>query len=279
MNSQTPQEYNFKLFNPLNIVKSDISKPQPDDYTEITDIKDLADAIGLDDKELSWLLYIRGTGKNDYYDRSKKYTNEGFRWILHPNPILVKVQEWILINILSKFPIHRSVQSNSVSESSLAQLIKNDHPSITLLLKDLYHSIKFKRVRTLFTDDGCNQEVANVLALALTYNYPSVDHFNKLVHFNLVNQRHIVEGINTSRRIVNIICYDMDVQIQKIANHYGLTYKRDQENLVLLHPNPNFDSSKALKRIIQIIEEEGFEPHINEAVSDLQDGLTGSGGK
>ncbi len=179
----------------------------------IIDLKHLAGLLGLKQAILASMIH---SPKSFYRAFKIPKKRGGFRDIVTPYKSLLEVQQWIVENILSQFPIHdkayayvknRNIALNAKEHIGNAQMLKID-------IKDFFHSIKIPRVRELFNRVGYSKEVAGYLT--------------KLCCLNGA----LPQGAATSPMISNIILKTLDKRLSELTIPLGITYTRYADDLV-----------------------------------------------
>ena len=150
----------------------------------------------------------------------------------------------------SKPSVHGFVMGKSVKSNALQHVGKRWVFNVDL--EDFFPSINFGRVRGMFMGKPYRlpQKVATVLAHLCCF------------------QGHIPQGAPTSPAISNMICAQMDSQLQQLARMIHSTYTRYADDMTYSTTNPTFPSAIAVSTSLnqirpgdnlrQTIEQNGF---------------------
>lgn len=214
--------------------------------------------------------------RSDPETKSKRY-----RIICVPDPQLMKVQRWIVQNILAQGRTHdASVAyepgSNIVDAASLhcgcSWLIKLD-------IVNFFESVTERSIYRVFHEMGYQPLVAFELARICTrkgdqtlvrspYSKKWQTKFATnptiLSYSNAEMLGHLPQGAPTSPMLANMAMYDFDRSVEEIANKFGLTYTRYADDLTLSTASDGFDRIKAreaISQIYHIIRKYSFEPN------------------
>lgn len=231
---------------------------------QITQVKQLAEALELGISELRWFCYHREVAENSHYTRFEiPKRSGGFRAIWAPRPKLKKVQRWILDNILDRLLVHgsahgflagRSIATNAAVHTDSQVLIKMD-------IEDFFPSISWKRVKGVFRKAGYSEQIAILLALLCTESPREVvKQGDKEVYVALAD-RCLPQGAPTSPAITNALCLSLDRRITSMAMRAGLRYSRYADDLTFSYPTKNKKSpeiSRLIGGIKRILGDEGF---------------------
>jgi len=225
--------------------------------------QDVADLLEISDYQLRYHLYIC---------RKKAYTTftipkkSGESRIIHTPVTPLKIIQKKLNQVLRcvyqpkasthGFAVGRSIITNASQHLRQRYLLNID-------IKDFFPSINFGRVRGLYMalPYRCTEEVATVLAQICCY------------------ENQLPQGAPTSQIVSNMICAQLDSQLQKLAKKYHCIYTRYADDITFSTSKPKFPpqlsyfSDKLEKLVIgdeleQIIEKNGFS--INESKTRLK---------
>lgn len=222
---------------------------------------DVAQAIGVTERDLAWLAYHRNAAGTDHYSRftiPKK--RGGARVISSPKKRLRVAQAWMLVSLLEKLPVHdaamafrpgRSVVDNAARHAGKTLILKVD-------LKDFFPSIGVKRVKGLFQSFGYNEGVATILALLATETPRIAVVLDGERKFAAVGERSLPQGACTSPAITNLLCRKLDARLAGAAESAGFTYTRYADDLVFSHTDPDAAVGQFLALVRRILGEEGF---------------------
>jgi hypothetical protein len=228
----------------------------------LNDLQDLSNGIGISREKLQWLCYHRQAATIDHYTRFQIPKRKGgMRTIASPKPQMRLAQGWILTNILEKIAIHNSAVAFREGKSIVdnAQLHTGNELLIRIDLKDFFPSIRFHRVKGLFSSFGYNYGMATVLALLCTDAARIGAKLHDKNYFVALGDRYLPQGACTSPMLTNIICRNLDNRLSKLAESLGWRYSRYADDLVFSHEDAQADLKKMLGLTKKIIKEETFE--------------------
>ena len=114
----------------------------------------------------------------------------------------------------------------------------NSNELLTIDIKSFFPNIHYKRVEALFTDIGCENEVAKVLTQITTLNYS------------------LPQGAPTSPYIASVVLSNLDIRIFKLCKAMRLTYTRYFDDIFI---SGHFISQELKLDFLKIIEEEGYD--------------------
>lgn len=222
---------------------------------------DIAQEIGIDEAEVSWLSYHRAAATIDHYYRFEiPKRSGGMRTISSPKSRLRVAQQWVLRAILDKLPVHdaamafrpgRSIAHNATLHTGSAVVVRID-------LKDFFPSVRFGRVRGLFHSFGYNEGVASILAL-LTTEAPRVElALDGRLWYVSMGDRQLPQGACTSPAITNLLCRRLDSRLAGLARQSEYTYSRYADDLVFSHDDPQSELTHFLWSVRAIVSGEGF---------------------
>jgi hypothetical protein len=196
---------------------------------------EIAAAIGIEARELTWLSYHRGASFVDHYHRFQiPKKRGGLRNVSAPKTKLRRAQTWVLQNILTPLPVHEaavafrpglSTAQNAARHAGKAVVVRLD-------LKDFFPSVGFARVKHLFQSFGYNEGCATVFALLCT-EAPRVELTldNQKRHV-AVGDRVLPQGACTSPALTNLLCRRLDARLTGLATKQGFTYTRYADDLI-----------------------------------------------
>lgn len=212
------------------------------DFCDLQSRRDIARSLGCP-------IEVIGTISRDFltYHRIPK-RNKGFReaWevssFIHKEALktLAARLEDFACNTLKNFPnpsAHGFVRRRSIVSNARAHI--GTHRLLNADIQNFFHSIRRERVVRAFADMGMTTEVATCLA-----DFACLDGALPL-------------GYPTSPLIANIICHELDSELEALAKRYGAVYTRYADDLT-------FSSQADLPskiEIASILESEGFELH------------------
>jgi len=229
---------------------------------EIRTPKELATAMGISIGQLRWLTYHRRASALVHYHRYgiPKKTG-GVRHISAPKRKLARAQEWILVHVLEKVPVHdkahgfvrgRNVKSNALPHSKKRVVVNLD-------LKDFFPSLGFRRVKGLFHKAlGYPEPVAVVMALICT-EPPRVEaELDGKVYRVALGERVLPQGACTSPAITNVVCRTLDKRLAGLAEQSGFAYTRYADDLTFSGSDRGA-VGKLLRGVRTIVGDESFE--------------------
>ncbi len=198
--------------------------------------EDLANEVGLSHRNLH---YLATTKYPCYTDFEVPKRNGGVRKISAPCYPLLKVQRWILDNILTDVRLSPSAMAyrravsivdNATPHVSAREILKVD-------LEDFFPTITFPRIVGIYLDLGYLYPVAILLA--------------KLSSHNGV----LPQGAPTSPALSNIACRKLDTRLTGLARVMRLCYTRYADDIT-------FSGQRIPKGLVhtleRILNEEGF---------------------
>lgn len=168
----------------------------------------------------------------------------GTRQIDAPYPSMIRAQQWIYREILSKISISPSatgfIPHHSIKDNASAHLCQRC--LLLLDVKDFFPSIKWHKVYAVFIHLGYPKNIAQYLASLCCLN------------------GHTPQGAVTSPALSNVIARRLDARITGLANKYEVKYTRYADDMTF--------SGERISRRFQsfvntIVKEDGFD--INQA--------------
>ncbi|MBX3254752.1 MAG: RNA-directed DNA polymerase [Chitinophagaceae bacterium] len=224
----------------------------------------LANAMGIALKELSFLSYSRRVSAVSHYQKfylPKK--SSGKRLISAPMPRLKKAQHWILQHILYKVPVHAQangfVPGKSIVSNATPHIGKN--VVVNADVKDFFPSITFKRVKALFGKLGYADKIATILSLLCTESVTEEVMLDGKKYFVQKGERVLPQGAPTSPAVTNILCFRLDKRLSGVAKKFGCGYTRYADDITFSGTLNNSDASKIVWHIKKILSEEGLTIH------------------
>lgn len=163
----------------------------------------------------------------------------GTRQIDAPYPSMIRAQQWIYHEILSKVTISPSatgfIPHHSIKDNASAHLYQRC--LLLLDVKDFFPSIKWHKVYAVFSHLGYPKNIAQHLASLCCLN------------------GHAPQGAVTSPALSNVISRRLDARIAGLAKKYQVNYTRYADDIT-------FSGERISKRfqsfINKIVEEDGF---------------------
>jgi hypothetical protein len=230
--------------------------------------RDLAELLGIEYKQLRFLVYHRDVVYVDHYNR---YTvpkkKGGLRNIAAPKSTLKTAQRKILEEILSKISIsdhaHGFLKGKSVVSGADAHT-KQTELLINMDLENFFPTITFERVRGMFKAFGYSGYIASLLAMLCTYCERMPIEVRDKIKYVKTSERILPQGSPASPMITNILCMKLDKRLSGLASKFGFVYTRyaDDMSFSLREENTlessNLDTRKFCGLILKIVSEEGF---------------------
>jgi retron-type reverse transcriptase len=216
----------------------------------IKSTKHLSKRLGLD------IETIENVYKNIHSHCSlmKIKTKKGkIRLIASTSDLLKKIQKAILAKLLSGILLHPSAHGAVIGKSSKTNALKHCGQRCTycLDLKSCFPNIHSTRVRRLFEETlGCSPPVATILTGLTTFNFQ------------------LAQGFSTSSAILNLICVNLDQDIEKYISNKMLTYTRYIDDITI---SGSFISEHTREQIKQIIIGHGFILNIDKEIYSAGD--------
>jgi RNA-directed DNA polymerase len=195
---------------------------------------DVARALNLEIPRLRWLAFHSEASAITHYVRFQvPKKSGGTRELSAPHHDMAAAQEWILIHILEKLPLHeaahgfvktRSTMSNAVPHLAKAAVVNLD-------LKEFFPSITFPRVKGIFQALGYSPAVATILALLCT-ECPrrKIAYAGRTLHV-ATGPRGLPQGACTSPALSNLLARRLDARLHGLARKIGFTYTRYADDL------------------------------------------------
>ena len=164
----------------------------------------------------------------------------GTRQIDAPYPSMIKAQQWIYYEILSKIAISPSatgfVPRHSIKDNASAHLCQNC--LLLLDVKDFFPSIKWHKVYAVFKHLGYPKNIAQYLASLCCLN------------------GHTPQGAVTSPALSNVIARRLDARITGLAKKYEIKYTRYADDMT-------FSGEQISRRfqsfVNKIVKDDGFQ--------------------
>lgn len=194
--------------------------------------------------KLAWLTHRcdegqrpRDVKRSHYHYRWVRKKQGGYRLIEAPKHQLRRLQDKILLEILSKIPVHpaahgfvtgRSIKSNAEPHLGKRVVVKMD-------LANFYPSVRFSRVVAIFRAIGFSREVGIWLArlttssLPMAYEGPNGEFYRRdlFVYYS----RHLPQGAPTSPALANLSAYFLDRRLDGLSRKFHARYTRYADDL------------------------------------------------
>ncbi|WMJ80704.1 reverse transcriptase family protein [Clostridium sp. MB40-C1] len=219
----------------LHDMESDDEKLLSQELPIIKTDKDLAGLLGIEYKQLRFLVYHRDVVSVDHYHR---YTipkkKGGVRNIAAPKSKLKTAQKRILEEILSKLPVsnhaHGFLKGKSVVSGAEAH-IKQPELLINMDLENFFPTITFERVRGMFKFFGYSGYIASLLAMICTYCERMPIEVRGEIKYVKTSHRILPQGSPASPMITNILCTKLDKRLSGLASKFGFVYTRYADDM------------------------------------------------
>ncbi len=219
-----------------NIVMPYIKKVVSKNLPVILGVNHLASMMQLDADTLKRMIV---SSHSFYHSFTIPKRKGGTRQIDAPYPSMMRAQQWIYHEILSKIPISSSatgfIPHHSIIDNASAHL--GQRCLLLIDVKDFFPSIKWYKVFAVFKLLGYPQNIAQYLASLCCLN------------------GHAPQGAVTSPALSNVIARRLDARIAGLAKRYGVNYTRYADDMT-------FSGDSISKRfqsfVNRIIEEDGF---------------------
>ena len=222
---------------------------------------EIAAAMGLEPRVLTWLCFHRGASLVDHYTRFQIPKKRGrMRNVSSPKPTLRVAQSYIQTEILNKVPIHGAAGAFFAGASVVKNAEKHAEKAVVIRidLKDFFPSIGFQRVKNCFQNLGYSEGVSTVFALVCT-EAPRVQlSLDGQKNHVAIGDRVLPQGACTSPALTNILCRRLDARLENLAKSLGFSYSRYADDLVFSSENPGADAKKMIGMTRKIVAEERF---------------------
>lgn len=192
-------------------------------FCEIESINDLCGVLNISESYLNYLLFVK---KNKYISFEIPKKNGGVRKISAPSLDLKIIQKRLANAIETNYDFltvqHGFIKNRSCVTNALNHVGKRFILNIDL--KNFFDTIHFGRVRGMFMNKPFNfsNRVATYLA-------------NLVCHNGLLPQ-----GAPTSPIISNLICYDMDRRLDRLAKKNHCNYSRYADDITFSSNSEKF---------------------------------------
>jgi retron-type reverse transcriptase len=195
---------------------------------------DLAKVFNLPIPRLRWLAFHSEASTVTHYVRFQvPKKSGGMRELSAPHRDLAATQQWILMHILEKIPVHESAHGFVPARSTMTNAISHVGHAIVinLDLKDFFPSITFPRVKGIFQELGYSPAVATILALLCTECSRRNVEYNGKVFFVASSLRALPQGACTSPALSNLLARRLDARLSGLAKKLGFTYTRYADDI------------------------------------------------
>ena len=220
-----------------NVVMPYIKAVIARDLPVIIGINHLASMMELDSMMLKRMVV---SSHSFYHSFTIPKRKGGTRQIDAPYPSMMRAQQWIYHEILSKIAVNPSatgfIPHRSIKDNASAHLCQKC--LLLLDVKDFFPSIKWYKVYAMFKHLGYPKNIAQYLASLCCLN------------------GHAPQGAVTSPALSNVIARRLDARISGVAKKYQINYTRYADDMT-------FSGERISRRfqsiINKIVEEDGFE--------------------
>lgn len=237
----------MSYFDPAELLATD--EELKNSFSKLQNFRDVCNILKVTPNDLHNILFKR---KDLYssFEIPKKGT--GTREILAPCSSLKSLQQKLnyIMNLVyvPKHPVHGYVKGRDIVTNARKHLNKNY--ILNFDLENFFPSINFGRVRGIFKGFfGMGEDAATIVANICCY------------------KNSLPQGAPTSPIISNMICFQLDKEIQLLAKQNSCTYTRYADDLTISTTKKSFpkgiafigDSEVILaERLLKIIEDNGF---------------------
>ncbi|MDC4398285.1 reverse transcriptase family protein [Acinetobacter baumannii] len=211
-----------------------------------------------------------------------KKRSGGKRWITVPNHFLMKAQKWINENILNiqSTQDFLSISSTAYKKSSShiinASMHLGEKQLIKLDILNFFESISERQVFKVFKNLGYKNSISLILTRICTrliplnkdkrffkkekrwttkYTYKYDNQNNKLKRIG-----HLPQGAPTSPILANLVCQDLDSEIQNLTDQLNLNYYTRYADDIII--SGNFINKElaisCIHKVSKILREYGF---------------------
>ena len=177
-------------------------------------VQDISDGLGLP------VSYIRKMERSASY-RYKRYEiarhNGKSRTIFHPAKPLKAIQRWLARNVIEQWPVHDSVTSyrKSVTTADNAICHVGNQFLLRLDMKSFFESIKSPDVLAYLNNVEAQWDIADKMAFASL----------------VCRHGQLTIGAPSSPSLTNAICFELDLQLDQLAQQRGVTFTRYSDDL------------------------------------------------
>jgi len=188
-------------------------------FSKIRDVNDLARSFGCSKDDFK--IIESPSEAVSHYSRmlipKKNRKNAGSYRVVYKvlNPKLRLLQKNIstALEYACFFPeyVQGFVRGRSIATNARHHLAKKC--ILNLDIKDFFESISQDRVIRVFEHIGCNSEIASILAKVCTIN------------------GYLPQGTSSSPIIANLVCKDMDEELNSLAMSYSINYSRYADDI------------------------------------------------
>lgn len=181
-------------------------------------IQQIAKSTGLD---ISYVSKVVRSANYRYKIYKLPKRSGGFREIAHPSAELKLIQRWVVENVFSHFPIHKSVCSyrEGVGIQDLAELHRKNNYLLRIDFENFFPSIKSNDVAVFLK--------RNSHLLPNSLSKKDIDTIVSIV----CRDKCLTIGAPSSPIITNTILYDFDRLYSNKARRKGVVYSRYADDI------------------------------------------------
>lgn len=220
-------------------------------FNKLKNFNDVCDILEVTPVHLRYILFIQKKSKQ-YYKFEIPKKSSGVREILAPNPSLKILQQklnYIMTLIYKpKYSVHGYVKEKSIVTNAKQHLNKNY--VLNFDIENFFPSINFGRVRGILKSFfGIGDDSATVIANICCFN------------------NSLPQGAPTSPILSNMICFQLDRELQNLAKRSSCVYTRYADDITFSTTKKEFPKQIAYmedtkvhlgKSIYKILEKNGF---------------------
>lgn len=220
-------------------------------FKSLQSFRDVCDLLEVTPKHLQYVLFEK-TPRHYYHSFTILKKSGGNRKIVAPTGSLKILQEKVntILRLVYKpsssihgYSLHKSIITNASVHLRKNNLLNFD-------LKDFFPSINFGRVRGVFRSFfGIGSDAATVLANICCYN------------------NSLPQGAPTSPIISNMVCFNLDKQMQLLAKQNGCSYTRYADDITFSTSKREFPHHIAYteneivhlsQKVLKVVEDNSF---------------------
>jgi RNA-directed DNA polymerase len=189
-----------------------------------------------------------------------KKRSGGVRRITIPSPSLLTVQRWLHQTVLLQQPTHACAHAFNAGCSPLknAQLHAGSKWLIKIDIENFFESVSEKQVFRVFKNMGFRPLLSFELARLCT-RLTDLQHkrliSKDVFHYTISSYRsgglgHLPQGAPTSPVLANLVCYDLDTQLEALAGNFDCVYTRYADDIAF--SSQKFSRRSAKKLLSQV---------------------------
>lgn len=203
---------------------------------------------------------------NHYHHWNLPKKRGGTRPISAPRPELAEIQRRIAAR-LNHVRIHPAATAFFVGASVAENARRHMNRSFVMHfdLRNFFPSIRFNRVKDLFSDLGEPEGISTILAILTT---ESSDFSSSGITSTELSERVLPQGAPSSPTIANLVCRELDKRLCDFASAHGFTYSRYCDDIVFSTNGSRKLIGLLMNRTRRIVRECGFE--INESKTSIK---------